>query len=451
MSLIAQLVKRFQSEWFSSDLTYSYIVQGLGMLLGLLQLILINKYFGVAVYGQLVIVMSSAGIFSSLFTARTSEAVTRFYVREELSNNYNNAKFVIFTGFSIDLITALVLVIAIYLASDLVANSLLKDQSLAYAVFAYSGVSFLVFMRGSLLGYLQARKKFFHFNSIALVESISRTTSLLLIIKIGSNNPLRDLVVTYVLSATIAFFYAAFACRATWPLELKHTTVRFNNQLFREYWVFNLKTFASSSLKTGSANIDNMILGFFANPSAVGVYQTLKKLLSPFAFLSTPISVLMFPRLVSLYEQGEFQDLHKIVIRITLRLIYIALAGSFGVILLLNFYLSIQNVEATPPVYLATSLLLVQSLLAICSWWGRGFIILYNPMLPIYTNALLTLNGLWIPIVLFTYTESDHLTTIALSTLLAYIPSWAIGMYAYLHFLRSRGVIQMQCRRAPRT
>ena len=54
--------------------------QGITIGLGFIQLFLINRYFGVETYGQLAIIMSTAGIFSALLTARSSEAI--FYKRD---------------------------------------------------------------------------------------------------------------------------------------------------------------------------------------------------------------------------------------------------------------------------------------------------------------------------------------------------------------------------------
>jgi len=81
------MIKKLLNSKFKKDLSFSYLAQAITISFGFLQLFLINRYFGVATFGQLAIIMSTAGIFSSLLTARSSEAVTRFFKREELKLN----------------------------------------------------------------------------------------------------------------------------------------------------------------------------------------------------------------------------------------------------------------------------------------------------------------------------------------------------------------------------
>jgi O-antigen/teichoic acid export membrane protein len=73
------LLKKLINTKFKKDLAFSYFTQGITIGLGFIQLFLINRYFGVETYGQLAIIMSTAGIFSALLTARSSEAITRFF------------------------------------------------------------------------------------------------------------------------------------------------------------------------------------------------------------------------------------------------------------------------------------------------------------------------------------------------------------------------------------
>lgn len=122
---------------------------------------LINRYFGVETYEQLAIIMSTAGIFSALLNARSSEAITRFFTREMLHNNLQNAKFILFVGFCIDSITAFLMVWLTYLLSEFVAQTFMKDIKFSGEVFLYSFVIFFGFLRGIFFGYFQSKEMFF--------------------------------------------------------------------------------------------------------------------------------------------------------------------------------------------------------------------------------------------------------------------------------------------------
>ena len=231
--------------------------------------------------------MSTAGIFSSLLTARSSEAVTRFFKREELNKNYENAKFVLFIGLIIDFITAMMLVLLIYISAEFVSITFLKDESLQQEIILYSIVVFFGFLRGAFMGFLQSQELFKEINTITIVESFLKVT-----------------------------------------------------------------------------------------------------------------------------------------------------------FLLLKPYLFYQNIQYFDAVLVSFFILAIYYILPLFTWWGRNFIILYNPTLPIYSNLLLSINSIWIPIVLFQLNYFDGLTTICLGILLAFIPSWLFAPIIYLKFMKKEKVIR---------
>ena len=71
-------------------------------------------------------------------------------------------------------------------------------------------------------------------------------------------------------------------------------------------------------------------------------------------------------------------------------------------------------------------------------WWLKNFSINHKPSLPIITNLLLTINTVWISLILLELNVLKPLETISLSILLAYIPSWYIGLNSYLSFIKNK-------------
>jgi len=215
---------------------------------------------------------------------------------------------------------------------------------------------------------------------------------------------------------------------------------KYNKPLLKEYWSFNLKTFTSSSLKIGASNIDNLILGYYANSESVGIYQTLKKLLSPISLMIAPFTTLTLSKIITYYENKNFIRLHALVKNITLKLFFLSIGVVFMLLIVLKFYLEIQNIQYNEITIISFAFLSIFYLLPVFIWWGRNFIILYNPLLPIYSNILLSINSIWIPILLYKLNYFDGLITICLGIVLAYIPSWLFAPIVYIKFMRKQGI-----------
>lgn len=120
------LIKKLLNSKSKKDLLFSYFSQISVILLGFLQVILLTKFFGIETYGKYMIIISSAGVFTTLLTAKSTEAVTKFCLRERLKGNISNEKLIILFGLSIDVLIAFTLLAIIYLVSPLIATFFFK-------------------------------------------------------------------------------------------------------------------------------------------------------------------------------------------------------------------------------------------------------------------------------------------------------------------------------------
>jgi len=434
------MLTRLLNSKFKKDLSFSYITQAITVSFGFLQLFLINRYFGVATFGQLAIIMSTAGIFSSLLTAKSSEAVTRFFKREELKQNYENAKFVLLIGFSIDFITAMLLVALIYFASTFIATIFLKDIELQDEIVLYSFITFFGFLRGTLFGYLQSKEMFVNMNIVTMIESFMKIAMIISFIFIWNLTNLDDIIYSFLVASMASFSYTIYIFLTSYLKEFKNIKLQINKKLLKEYWSFNIKTFLSSSLKIGATNIDNLILGYYSNNETVGIYQTIKKFLSPLSFITAPFSSLMLPKLIGYYEKGEVEYFHKLIFNITIKIIVVSSAILFVFYSSLHILFNIQNIEYNNIIFISFLIASFQSLLSVLVWFGRIFYIMYNPTLPIYSNLLLSINSIWIPILLYKIDYFDDLIAICLGMLLSYFPSWLFTITVYLKFIRKNKI-----------
>lgn len=433
------LIKKLVNTKFKKDLSISYASKLIIFSFGFLQILLINRYYGVEIFGQLTIIVSSAGIFSSLVTAKSSEAVTRFFTREILNNNIENAKFILVIGIVIDIFISLLLVLLVYLCSNLISEKLLQNMNLSFEVFIYSFVGFFTFLRGTLIGYFQAKEMFFQINLISVIEAFVKIS--LLVISIFYFEQLIYIIYIFIFASFISYFYSLILFLKHYKLSFSNIKININKDLLKEYFSFNLKTFTSSSLKIGTTNIDNLILAYYTNSEIVGIYQTLKKIFSPLLFVVSPISMLKLTQTVRLYENKEFFTLHKLIYSITAKLTIFSVFILICLFFILKYYFMYQNIQYTNEIAISFIILSFYFILPTLIWWSRNFIIMYNPTIPIYTNLILTFTSILFPIILFELNILSPLIAISLSILLALIPSWIFAPLIYIKFMKKQNVI----------
>lgn len=397
------MITKFLNSKFKKDLSFSYVSQAVTICFGFVQIFLINRYFGVEIYGILAIIISTAGIFSALLTARSSEAVTRFFKREELNRNYENAKFVLFIGLGIDFITAILLLILIYSSSNFIAITFLKDLRLSDEIVIYSLITFFLFLRGTLIGYLQSKEMFVKINIISIIESFFKVIGISFIVFFLGLNSLKDIIMVFLCASVISFLYTLFIFLKSYIHQYKNINISYSKPLFKEYWSFNLKTFMSSSLKAGNQNIDNLIIGYFLNAEIVGIYQILKKILSPIMIIATPFSMLVYPKLISYFEKNQKNKFKHIITKVSLYILLISIIYIFISYALLSNIFQLMNIQFDN-IY-STYFLLVAVLYILISqmWWVRAFSNTVNPNYSIYMNLFATIFQLTITILLSKY------------------------------------------------
>jgi O-antigen/teichoic acid export membrane protein len=397
------MIKKILNTKFKKDLLFSYITQAITVSFGFIQLFLINKYFGVETYGQLAIIISTAGIFSSLLTARSSEAVTRFFKREELNKNFENAKFVLLIGFTIDFITAILLVALIYLFSNFIATIFLKNLNLSDEIIIYSFITFFLFLRGTLIGYLQSKEMFVKINIISIVESLFKVFGLLIAIYFFKFSSLKAVIYVFFFASLVSFLFAIFIFLKSYFREYFTVKIIINKSLLKEYWSFNIKTFFSSSLKAGNQNIDNLIIGYFLNAEVVGIYQILKKVLSPIMIIATPFSTLVYPRLINYFETNQKEKFKNIIIKISVYILFISMTYVLISYIFLSYIFRLMNIEFYDIYNNYFLLVAILYILTSQMWWVRAFSNTVNPNYSIYMNLFATIFQLTVTILLSNY------------------------------------------------
>lgn len=375
------------------------IVMGSGFIL----MFMINKYAGVKTYGELAIIVSTAGIIASLLTARSGEAVTRFFVREKILNNMQNAKLIVVIGLSVDFILGILVFLFFYMLSDTIASKFLDRPELAWSVWIYGFITISTFVRGSMIGYFQSHEFFRVINSIQILEAMLKVGFLLISFFILNHININYIIYSYILASFFVTLYVSIVFFYRFLKEFKSISINCNKTLIKEYFDFNMKTFFSTTLKAGNSNIDNLILGYFTDTKTVGIYQSLKNILTPINFIATPFGMMTVSKLTKLYNEKKFLEFKNLIKTITLKILQISLVVSLVLYVLLPYILQILNIDNITFSYQIVFIaMILYSLLTVSMWWSRIFATIVNPMMSVYGGLFLLLYNFTI-MVLLTY------------------------------------------------
>lgn len=397
------MIKKILNSRFKKDLSFSYITQLLTISFGFIQLFLINRYFGIDIYGQIAIIVASAGIFSSLLTARSSEAITRFFRREELNKNFSNAKFILYIGFIVDFITGCLLVIGIYFLSEFISSTFLKSDSFSEEVVLYSFITFIIFLRGTINGYLQAQEMFIEMNKITISELLLKIFLLLFFIFVLDMKSLKDAILIFLIASIGSYFYAFVVFIKSYSLKYKEVFFKYNKTILKEYWSFNLKTFFSSTLKAGNQNVDNLILAYFFNAQIVGIYQIIKKILSPVSMISKPFTTLVYTKLINYYENNQKSKFKNIILKISFYIILTSVLYVTLAIVFIDDIFYLLNIEFLSEYLISLVIISCITIIGAQMWWTRIFSNTVNPNYSIYVNLFATLYQLIITVFISKY------------------------------------------------
>jgi len=370
----------------SKDLSLSYIAQAAVVMSGFFQVFLLTKHLGLEVYGQFAIIVSSGGLISSFMTARSSEAITRFFKREEMNENYRKAKSVLFYGMAIDLASAFLLILVFYFLSFLVAEHLLKSMALQAEFFLYSGVIFFLFLRGGFWGFFHSREMFGYTNVLIIVDSSVKAIVLFVLVLNYPGVGLHEVLVALVAASVVTFLFSLSLFVREYNEMYKYISIEFDPLIFRAYFKFNFQTFISGSLKSGNANLDTLILSYFTNTSMVAIYSVLKKISSPIMVMVTPLSMLFYPKFISYYDSGKKHLLYSAIYTVTFKVFIISIMYLSVSYYFLYDVLDLMNIDYSieySNYYLFVCFIL---LIKCITWWSRIFSNVIDPKISLYLN-----------------------------------------------------------------
>jgi O-antigen/teichoic acid export membrane protein len=327
-----------------------------------------------------------SGVLSNLLTFRTNEAVINFYKRGEVEKDPGLCRLALIAGLMLDLAMGLLLFFAVQFFAPTIALLLLKDANATSGVIMYSGIMFATFLRGTGYGLLVAEERFRYVNSLSILEQGVRLALLSIIVLSGITLNFDNIVWTMLIPA--ALITGAMYFHPVKKLLGVLRRVELARDRIGEYTRFSLSTFASSTLKAGSQNVDTVILGYLTNPTNVGIYNLFRQFLSPIAMMAAPFSAQIYPRFVHAVAERRGEDV-RATIKHANELLAKGCAGMLVLITPIVIGFGIWNeLQLTNKHFLAYALMGANAYLFQQLWWSRALAISHNPNISLVSNLV---------------------------------------------------------------
>ncbi|KIM09983.1 MAG: hypothetical protein KU29_01680 [Sulfurovum sp. FS06-10] len=420
---------------FKRNTVISYGTNALVLGTSFLLMIMINHNAGVKSYGELALVVSVSSLISTFLTPKSIDAVTRFFVREKLSHNLKNAKLIMVLALGIDLFASCFLLGVFFSLSEGIASVFLGAPELSLIFLTYSYVSVSLFMRSSISGYFQSHEFFNTINFFQILDAVLKIIFLMVNFYVYKMPSTQIIVESYALASMVTTGLMVTVFLYRFREEFHTIPLNYNTVLIKEYLIFNSKTFFATSIASINNNIDTIMLGYFTNTTLVGVYQSLKNLLIPISFISSPYAMLTTTQLTKYYSthdranfMGTIKKVTQVVLSLNVIIIVIMLIGLDSFL----SFIGVNEVLRLEYFMLAMIVAIKQSI-----WWNGIVINFYNPLL---IGVLSLVYSLLFQIVvwsLYGVVPSFEMIHIILPNLVATLGIFYLG-YVYLQKLLKR-------------
>ncbi|MFH1819663.1 MAG: oligosaccharide flippase family protein [Pseudomonadota bacterium] len=371
---------------FKTDTMFMYGSQLGSMGSSFLFSLLVTRYAGVEVFGELTLLIALAGFLSNLLTFRTNEAVIAFYKRGEVNGDHGLCKLSLFAGVALDTLVGLLLMLILAIFADVVAGELLHNPETVGAIKLYALMVLVQLVTSTPVAYLMAKGRFKLVWTMSLAANGGKLAVAGLFILAGSAMSLESSVMSMLFPAAVIYLSAYGYLLWLALVGLRKVRVCRSGGMIREYISFSVSTFMSSTLKAGNQNIDSLVLGYLAGTHTVGLYGLFRQFLGALPFLSSPFTALVYPKFVEAVAGHKISLVRKSIGLVNRRLIVAYVIVSMLIIVCLTAYLWWIREGLHLGEKVSFLLLLTAAIVNGLLWWSRPFSNSVNPDISLRAN-----------------------------------------------------------------
>jgi len=358
---------------------YLFSATSIGLLLSLVQSIFAARLLGVAAFGLIGIITTFVSNVSRLFSFRMGEFIVRYLGKELTEDNRTKAGAVVKLAMLVEGVTSLVAFGVLMLLAPLGAKYIAKDiQTLPLIQLFAVSILGKMFSETSV-GILQITN---HFRAQAFINlGQSVITALLILLAFLLKGDIYFVLMAYLVGKIILgigplilalFYLPGHLERGWWKTPLSKLPP------FKEIALYTLSTNLSGTVKMVATESEPLLVGYFLDQQAVGLYKLALSIVNPLMMPITPFISTTFPEMTRSVVSKAWGQLRNLLKRVTL-----ISAGWTGLVMLVmliagKWLIRLFYGSEFVPAYPVTMLLLVGFGFANIFFWNRSLLLSFG-------------------------------------------------------------------------
>lgn len=368
-------------------LKYFYAIKPITIAINFAIVAHLARQLGIEEYGIFVLILSACGLIMTALELRTNEAIGRFFLIAIRENNKDIARGYLLISLGLELVLAIVLVALAALFSSEISHFLFSNQNTSKEIFIYLASGAFLFLGGTTSAVLQIQEKFFLINFLDMLHKAFRLVWILL-----DNISISSVIIGYAVSNIFYWLCLLGFALPSAITQTSNSTTKITIDMVKTFTSFTLTTFTSSFLKLGQRDVDKLILGIFANPSVVGLYDILKRLAGVLPWIVFPVGIAAYPTVIKMYHEGQYNLLHARIVRASTIAFGASIASGIILVLSLPIIENIFNISASIENLILLTSLIIAYVMTNVLWFVRPLTnAIGQPMLSVKMNALMSL------------------------------------------------------------
>lgn len=337
--MIKKITQKFNSldgniKELLSKSSQAFSLQILGKLSAYLFTVVITRNLGASVWGAFTIAFALLRLVGMVGSLGIDQAIVKFISHLHLAANWGAIKSIYKRLLLLQFLWGIVLLILIFISSDLIARDIFNNEALGHGIriisFAIPFYILITYNAGAMRGLKYIKE--YAFLREASIFPIALLISITLSLTI--NNKVTDYSAHY--AYLLGVIITAILSVYLWDLKVKKYKTRSIKSLpVTSVLKTSLPMMLSTSMLFIMGWIDTLMLGIMDTEHSVGIYNVAVKLSQIIIIPLTAINSIIAPKISEFFYKNNHKALNKYV-RSSTRLFFIASFPIFSILIILS-------------------------------------------------------------------------------------------------------------------
>lgn len=296
------------------DSSVLFVGNWVNLLIALVTSAMLVRLLGPEGYGAVAIAMTAVNFVITFIDAQTDEALIRFMGAALARDERDSALTFFYAAVSLDALVALVALVVVILVVPPVIRAYPNGALLEQMAWIYIITTPFNILQNNFEAIFKT------FKSFRLMTIIRIATSLfsLVLLAIAGTQGVVPIIWGYVIITIVTFL--ANTGFASWLMvkHLRGAHAQGYRSVFRQLVPFVFHTSFTGSLKSIAGNIDVLLLGALATPSAVAFFKLARSAVGLIALPVAPVTTVVYPLMNEAWAVGNLARVKQLISRFML-------------------------------------------------------------------------------------------------------------------------------------